>query len=207
MPAPVAAAYFHERMLEVEPPLGAEPNYYPPVTVVASHEGNVARAEQFRSVLQHLNHHTSDVTLAVLCRSKSVDDKGQKQSGSMLVGDVEGRKCIIVDDIVNTGSTLQTNVRTLKTHGADTIYAWATHGVFGPPAFNDAPERIQELDDLEYLLISNSINNPRILPPKIRQLNVAPLLAEAIARALYDQSIASILSLEQDGDKVERYDD
>ncbi|GAX29611.1 hypothetical protein FisN_2Hh170 [Fistulifera solaris] len=192
MPAPVAAAYFHEELMP-----RADENY-PPITVVAAHEGQVARATQFRTVLQRLS--GQNVDLAVLTKSKMAP--GSSQYEAKLVGNVAGRKCILVDDIVNTGTTMVSNIEGLKQYGAESIYAWATHAVFGPPNVNDAPERLQELDELEFLLVSNSIATERQLPPKIRVLNVAPLLAEAIARSLHNQSISSILSLEP----LERYD-
>lgn len=202
MPAPVAAAYFHEELSASEIPQGEDdPDYYPKVTVVASHEGQVGRATQFRSVLQRLS--GESVELAVLTKSRM--KHGALHYEPKLVGNVKGRKCILVDDIVNTGTTLISNIQMLKQEGAESIYAWATHGVFDASQRNDAPERLQQMEDLEYLLISNSVMNPRLLPPKIRLLNVAPLLAEAIARALQDQSISSILSLEP-LEPLQRYD-
>ncbi|KAL7576395.1 hypothetical protein ACA910_018200 [Epithemia clementina (nom. ined.)] len=207
MPAPVAAAYFHEELATVEAAHegeseGGDSEYdYPRVTVVAAHEGQVGRATQFRDVLKRLS--GEDIELAVLTRSRM--EAGAKTYEPQLVGDVRGRKCIIVDDIVNTGTTLVSNVQMLKQEGADSIYAWATHGVFGETHCEQTLETIAGLEDLNYLLISNSTTPPRLLPLKIRTLNVAPLLAEAIARALHDKSISSILSLEP-LEHVQRYD-
>lgn len=205
IPVPVAAAYFHEElvaMVTLPEDFNEETDVppYPKVTVVASHESQVARASQFRTVLQRLSGN-DEIELALI--SKNRQNREMKNYEPLLVGNVEGRKCILVDDIVNTGATLERNVKQLKARGAESVYAWATHGVFGPDSH--VPEKIQALDGLNYLLISNSVSNDSRLPPKLRQLNVAPLLAEAIARALHNQSISSILSLENM--TVERYDD
>mmetsp|Transcript_22231 Transcript_22231/g.52306 ORF Transcript_22231/g.52306 Transcript_22231/m.52306 type:complete len:590 (-) Transcript_22231:77-1846(-) len=202
VPVPVAAAYFHE---EFSAGLGNDPTTtatkYPKVTVVAAHEGQVARGTLFRSVLQQLS--GTDVEFAFI--SKNRQRRGEVRYTPEVVGNVEGRHCILVDDIVNTGTTLESNIEKLSELGASSIHAWATHGMFGPASRNDAPERIGNIKELEYLLISNSVNNNRKYPAKIRQLNVAPLLSEAIARALHHQSISSILNLENVS-KAERYD-
>jgi ribose-phosphate pyrophosphokinase len=204
MPVPVAAAYFHEEMCMAEPsrnwkPASEDDMYYPDVTVVAGHEGQVGRAERFRTVLQRLS--GKQIEFAFISKNRVRRD-GSSEYKPELIGKVEGRKCIIIDDIVNTGSTLSNNVKKLNELGAQSIYAWSTHGVFGPSS--DAPDAIQNIEALDYLLISNSITNKKQLPEKIRQLNVAPLLAEAIARSLHDQSISGILNLEDE--RVERYD-
>uniref|UniRef100_A0A7R9ZK14 ribose-phosphate diphosphokinase n=1 Tax=Craspedostauros australis TaxID=1486917 RepID=A0A7R9ZK14_9STRA len=206
VPVPVAAAYFHEEMCEMKPPEGWQPKhskdfYYPKVTVVASHEGQVARATQFRDVIRRLSH--QDVELAFISKTKL--KTGDRTYIPDVVGNVEGRKCILVDDIVNTGTTLQTNVSRLSELGADGIYAWSTHGVFGPPGSVKTIDKIDAIEGLQYLLISNSIMNSSKLPPKIRQLNIAPLMAEAIARALHNQPISGILNLEEMRG-IERYD-
>jgi len=204
LPGPVAAAYFHENLFdsthrEVKAEQkrrntnggSAVEDGHPKVTVVAAHEGQVARATQFRKVLQILS--GQDIDLAFI--SKTRQYPGAKTYEPYLVGDVDGRHCIIIDDIVNTGSTLETCINQLKSSGASKVYAWATHGAFGPHN-QDAPNKLQQCKALEYLLISNTVHSDVPLPDKVLKLNLAPLLAEAIARALRHGSITEMLNMD-----------
>jgi len=194
MPVPVAAAYFNEE-------LGGSSSDEK-ITVVASHEGQVTRAAIFRNVLQRLS--GKDIEFAFITKNRQ--RRGETKYTPQVVGKVEGRKCIIVDDLVNTGTTLESNVQKLADLGADSIHAWATHGVFGPTAKYSGRvlEKIGNMKHLDYLLISNSVKYDGSLPSKIRQLNVAPLLAEAIARSFHNQSVSGILNLDETME--ERYD-
>jgi ribose-phosphate pyrophosphokinase len=196
---PVAAAYFHEEMCMLQTS-SDQPNSYPLVTVVATHEGQVQRAAEFRKVMQKMS--GQEVDLAFISKTRLYP--GQKNYDPYLVGDVRGRVCILIDDIVNTGTTLKSSVEQLQASGAAKIYAWATHGVFGP-LNPETPEMIQSQEGLEFLLISNSVSSNIMLTPKIRQLNVGPLLAEAIARSLHNESITGILDLDDLSKRIDEF--
>jgi len=195
MPGPVAAAYFYEELYGIGDDGDAEvkdvPKEAPKITIVAAHENQVFRANGFRNALQKLSGN-DDIRVALISNTKALNVHDKKSSSNTLVGDVEGRKCIIVDDIINTGGTLKKAIEAVNKSGASEIYAWATHGVLHLPE-NDAPEKIQEMDQLKFLLISNSVAIERELPPKIRRLSIAPLLAESVVRALHAESIRSMM--------------
>jgi len=176
------------------------------ITVVAAHENQVLRANGFRNALQKLSGN-EDIRVALISNTKALNvhtnncnishthEKGSLLSdSSTVVGDVEGRQCIIVDDIINTGGTMRNAIEMVGKSGASEVYAWATHGVIHLPE-NDIPQKIQGMDCLKYLLISNSVAIERELPEKIRKLSIAPLLAESVARSLHSDSIKAILSV------------
>mmetsp|Transcript_25874 Transcript_25874/g.37068 ORF Transcript_25874/g.37068 Transcript_25874/m.37068 type:complete len:564 (+) Transcript_25874:60-1751(+) len=193
-PGPVAAAYFNEEFVALaDAQLEEQPDTqwtYPKVTIVASHEGHMQRAVEFQYVLQQLSN--QEVKIALI--SKSRNAPGEKKYEPSLVGDVKGRTCVVIDDIVNTGDTIVQAINQLKVSGADRVYAWATHPVFGGDG--SAPQKLQDCEALDYILVSNTVAwKGDVLPSKIRQLSVAPLLAEAISRQLLRQSISSIVAL------------
>ncbi len=106
-----------------------------------------------------------------------------------ILGDVKDKNVVMVDDIIATAGSLIEAAGVLKQFGAKGIYAAASHGVLSGPA----KERIANCKELLEVVITNSI--PLANPgecPKIKQLSVAPLLAEAIARTHNEESISSL---------------
>jgi len=113
----------------------------------------------------------------------------EKAEAMHILGDVEGKNVIIVDDLISTGSSLIEAVLALKKAKAKAIYAAITHGVLSGPAI----ERIDKCDGLEKLLISDSIPlTAEKKHPKIVVLSVATLLAEAIKRIHNEESVSCL---------------
>jgi ribose-phosphate pyrophosphokinase len=105
-----------------------------------------------------------------------------------ILGEVKGRACLLVDDLIATGSSLMEAADAVKRAGATEIYACVTHPVLSGPA----RERIDR-SVLKELVVTNTIPIPPAKRhPKIRVLSVAPLLSEAIRRIHYEQSISSL---------------
>jgi ribose-phosphate pyrophosphokinase len=106
-----------------------------------------------------------------------------------LIGDVKGRDCIIVDDLIDTGGTLCNAARAVMDKGARRVVACASHGVFSGPAL----QRIEE-SPLDEVVITNSIpRKPESLgSKKIKSLSIAKLLAEAIRRIDANDSVSSL---------------
>ena len=89
-------------------------------------------------------------------------------------------------------------INAVNNAGASKVYAWATHGVRHTE--NLVPQKLQEIEGLEYLLISNSVAEPKGDEEKegcskIRVLSIAPMLSEAVSRALKHESIKTMLDL------------
>ena len=112
-----------------------------------------------------------------------------------LIGNVEGKDVIILDDLVDTAGTLCTAANELKEHGANKIYAFCTHGLFNEPAFdwikNSAIDKIIVTDTVP---LSDSVKK-RNEDDLIVQETVGVLLAESIRRIHLDESISDIFEL------------
>lgn len=103
-----------------------------------------------------------------------------------IIGDIEGRTAIIVDDIIDTAGTIQLAADALIEKGAKAVYACATHPVLSGPAI----ERLQN-SQIKELVVTNSIELPEAKKiDKITQLSVAPLIGEAIMRIHENKSVS-----------------
>ena len=107
-----------------------------------------------------------------------------------VIGDVRGRNVLLVDDEVNTGSSVAEAVELLKQHGAGDIYLSFTHAAFSP----DAHERLSNLPIKEMVCTDTVPIPPERRPPNLKVLSVAPLLAEVIRRVHEGESVGTLFN-------------
>ena len=123
----------------------------------------------------------------------AICDKRRERPGESevmnVIGDVTGKRCILVDDIVDSGGTLCNAAEALLQKGAIEVMAYITHGVLS----GGAVARIQN-SSLKSLVITNSIESTEAVKASknIRVLSIAPLIAEAIARTSREESVSSL---------------
>ncbi len=149
------------------------------IVVVSPDVGSVARARAFSAKL-HMG-------LAIVDKRRQ---KANQCEVMNVIGDVEGKTCILFDDMVDTAGSLCNAAKAIiEVGGAKTVFACASHGVLSTPAV----ERI-EGSYIEELMLLNSIPLPKeaVGSKKIRQLDVAPMFAEAIRRTYDEVSISSL---------------
>jgi ribose-phosphate pyrophosphokinase len=149
------------------------------IMVVSPDVGGVVRA---RALAKRLN----NAPLAIVDKRR---EKAGESEVMNIIGDVEGRFCIIVDDIVDSAGTLCNAAAALKAAGAASVVAYITHGVLT----GGAVARV-EGSELTELVVTDSIQPPESVADakKIRLLTVAPLLAEAITRIADESSVSSL---------------
>ncbi len=109
-----------------------------------------------------------------------------------VIGDIDGRNCVIMDDMIDTAGTLVQAAEVLKARGAKKVYAYCTHAVFSGPAV----ERIAKGKALDEVVITNTIplSEAALDCPRIRQLSVGPLIAQTIERISKGESVMSLFS-------------
>jgi ribose-phosphate pyrophosphokinase len=150
--------------------------------VVVTDLGFAKRARAFAELL--------DAPLAIIEKRRIGNlDRAELMN---VIGEVRGRRAIIVDDEIDTGGTLIEIVRALDREGVSEIYACASHGVLSDPAI----ERIRDSSLREVVLTDSIPLPPAKRLPKITTLSVAPLIGEAIKRIHRGESVGALFSSE-----------
>jgi ribose-phosphate pyrophosphokinase len=149
------------------------------ITVVSPDVGGVVRA---RALAKRLN----NAPLAIVDKRREKPGESEVMN---IIGDVGGRFCVLVDDIVDSAGTLCNAAAALQQAGAQDVVAYCTHGVLSGAAVSRV-----ENSELTELVITDSIqlSQEATASPRIRALTIAPLLAEAIKRIADETSVSSL---------------
>jgi ribose-phosphate pyrophosphokinase len=162
------------------PLIGAEE-----ITVVAPDAGGVKRAERFRQRLEAVAGRPVGMAFAEKHRSRGV------VSGAAFIGDVAGRTCIVVDDLIAAGTTIVRTAEACRARGAARVFAAATHGVFAAAA-----NTVLATSAVERIVVTDSVPPLRATDPafraKLAVVGVAGLVAEAIRRLHEGGSIVAL---------------
>lgn len=152
--------------------------HYDDVVVVSPDVGGVVRA---RAVAKQLN-----TDLAIIDKRREQANESQVMN---LIGDVEGRTCILVDDMCDTAGTLCKAAAALKENGAVRVVSYVTHAILSGPAIENINGSV-----LDELVVTDTIPLGEAGQgcSKIRQLSLAPMLAEAVRRVCNEESISAM---------------
>lgn len=150
------------------------------VTVVSPDTGRVRVAEQWAERL-------GGAPLAFVHKSRDINVPNQAVA-KQVVGQVEGRTCILIDDMIDTGGTIAGAVQVLKSAGAKDVIIAATHAVFSDPA----ARRLAESGAREVVVTNTLPIPPEKQFPQLTVLSIAPLIARAIREVFEDGSVTSL---------------
>ncbi|HCE40823.1 ribose-phosphate pyrophosphokinase [Alloalcanivorax profundimaris] len=147
--------------------------------VVSPDVGGVVRA---RALAKQLN----DADLAIIDKRRPKANESQVMH---IIGEVEGRTCVLVDDIVDTAGTLCKAAQALKDHGAAKVYAYCTHPVLSGPAIDNINGSA-----IDQLVVTDTIplSEAGRASDKIRVLRLAPMLAETVRRVNNEESLSAM---------------
>ncbi len=163
---PILADYFKAKNLDMDR-----------LCIVSPDVGRAKAAKKFSDLME--------ADLAIMHKGRPHHNQAEITA---LIGDVQDKICILNDDMIDTASTLQAAVATLKAEGADSVYVCATHPVFSGPAY----ERLEN-SDIEEVVVCNTIPVPlEKQTGKIKVVSVAPLLARAIANVYGNGSVSEL---------------
>jgi len=151
---------------------------YPDLLVVSPDVGGVVRA---RGLAKHL-----EADLAIIDKRRPRANEAKVMN---IIGEVENRTCVLMDDLVDTAGTLCEAAGALKAKGASKVLAYCTHPVLS----GNAVSRINE-SQLDELVVTDTIplSDEAKVSGKIRQLSIAELLAESMSRIALDDSVSSL---------------
>lgn len=161
---PIIAKYFKEKNLE-------------DVCIVSPDHGSVTRA---RNMAEYFN-----CPIAIVDKRRPEPNKSEIMN---IIGEIKGKNCIILDDMIDTAGTITNAANVIKEMGAKNVYAGATHGVLSGPAL----ERIEASSICELALL-NTVPVPEDKKlDKMTMLSVAPIFAEAMTRVFTNGSISKL---------------
>ncbi len=148
------------------------------IVVVSPDVGGVARARAFAKKL-------NDAPLAIIDKRRQAHNVAEVMN---VIGDVEGKTAVLVDDMIDTGGTICEGAKILRKEGARQVYACATHAVFSPPAVDRLSSGV-----FEEVIVTNTIPVPEEKRfEQLTVLSVANLLGETIWRIHEDSSVSSM---------------
>ncbi|MCV2231471.1 ribose-phosphate diphosphokinase [Paracholeplasma manati] len=149
----------------------------PDVTIVSPDHGGVTRARSFAKFF--------NAPIAIIDKRRPEANKAEVMN---IIGDVAGRTCIMVDDIIDTGGTLMAGAQALVDAGAKAVYAAATHPLFS----NNAIQRLQE-SAIKKVVVTNTVVIEDLKKyDKITQLSIGQLLGRAVINIIDDEPISQI---------------
>ena len=150
------------------------------VAVVSPDAGRIRVAEQWAAKL-------GDAPLAFVHKTRDITRPNQSVA-NRVVGEVEGRTCVLVDDLIDTGGTIASAVKVILAAGAKDVIIAATHGVLSDPA----AQRLSECGAREVVITDTLPISPDRTFDKLTVLSIAPLLARAIREVFDDGSVTSL---------------
>ncbi len=134
-------------------------------------------------------------TLAIVYKRRPEPDVAEVTD---IVGDVEGKVAVVVDDMISTGGTLAKAAEAIKARGATKVYTVASHGIFAGDAVS-----VLENSEIEKVVVTNTIPLPGVeRHPKFVQLSIAQVFADAISRITTNRSVSELFTGEEENPKT-----